>query len=313
MLELYELRVFLAAAETENFSEAGRRLQLSQPAVSMQIQSLERRLGMELFHRNGRRIALSEAGEALVPLARDLLNMAIRIEEAIASLQGKVVGHLRIACTTTPGRYILPRLIARFRERYPDVQVTCHVVTRPIGLQMLREATVHATITSQRMQCKDVEFRHFFSDDVLLIIPPDHPWASREYIEPEELLGQNFILREPGSGTRQVVEAGLVEVGISIDQLRTVMTLGSSESIRMAVGEGMGAAFVSALAARECINAGRIATVKVRGLELKQEIFIGRNVGRAAPAVLTAFWDFVFAPENHSLLRVTDAERERAV
>jgi len=111
------MNVFLTAAETQNFSEAARQLHMTQPAVSMQIQSLEQRLGVDLFERSGRRIQLSEAGETLMPMARELVSMALTIEEAIKSLGGEVVGHLKLGCSTTAGKYILPQLIARFRHR----------------------------------------------------------------------------------------------------------------------------------------------------------------------------------------------------
>ncbi|MCI0474819.1 MAG: LysR family transcriptional regulator, partial [Anaerolineales bacterium] len=119
MVEVHELRVFLAAAEEENFSAAARKLHLSQPAISFQIQGLEQRLNVQLFQRNGKRISLTEAGHDLLPLARELVNLSSRIEETMCAQQGIVKGQLVIGCSTSPGKYILPHLIGAFRKKYP--------------------------------------------------------------------------------------------------------------------------------------------------------------------------------------------------
>ncbi len=123
MLNLQELQVFLAAAEQGNFSEAGRLLHLSQPAVSQTIHNLEKRFGAQLFVRHGRAVRLSDAGETLMPMARELLTSANRIEETMSSLHGAVVGMINIGCSTASGKYLLPGLIARFRKEFPQVRV----------------------------------------------------------------------------------------------------------------------------------------------------------------------------------------------
>jgi len=111
MLNPTELNVFAMAAETENFSEAARRLGVTQPTVSMHIRSLEERLGLDLFERSGRNVILNEAGQTLVPLVRDILQRCVRIEETMVSLEGEIVGRLQIGCTTASGKYLLPRIL----------------------------------------------------------------------------------------------------------------------------------------------------------------------------------------------------------
>jgi DNA-binding transcriptional LysR family regulator len=179
MLNIHEMNVFLMAAETQNFSEAARQLHMTQPAVSMQIQSLEQRLGVNLFERSGRRIQLSEAGETLMPMARDLVSMSLRVEETIKSLGGEVVGHLKLGCSTTAGKYILPQLIARFRRKHPRVQVTVHTSGREQVMDMLCDGMTHISIISSLVTCRDAEFKPFFTDRAVLIVPVDHAWASR--------------------------------------------------------------------------------------------------------------------------------------
>jgi len=130
MLSPYELQVFLAAAEEQNFSAAARKLHLSQSAVSQQIQSLEKRLQLELFQRDGGQITLTEDGRALVPMARQLVHLSTQIEESMAARRGMVAGHLVIGCTSTPGKYTLPWLAGAFCEQYPQVQVSVEVIKR---------------------------------------------------------------------------------------------------------------------------------------------------------------------------------------
>ncbi len=302
MLDIYELQIFLAAAESGSFSEAGRRLQLSQPAVSMQIRSLEKRLGVELFGRAGRHIRLTETGEALIPMARDLVNRAIQVEETIASLQGEVTGLLRLSCSTTAGKYVLPRLIGGFVEHYPQVQVTCDVDSRRTSVNKLLEGSTQLAITSLREPYRELEYRPFIVDPVVLIVPPHHPWATRDAISVDELIQGRFVIREITSGAQQAVIEALAEHDFNFNDLHTVMTLGNSEAIQLAVAEGIGVAFVSLRAADAGIRYGRVARVAVRGLSISQQLYLVRHTGRAASSAQNAFWEYVYLPENQAIL-----------
>lgn len=302
MLDIHELRIFLAAAETGSFSEAGRRLQMSQPAVSMQIRSLEKRLGIELFQRNGRHIRLTEAGDVLIPMAQELVNMAISTEETMISLQGKVVGVLKIACSTASGKYILPKLVAGFIERYAHVRVEVDVCSREFALDHLLDGSAHLAITSLHRPMKDLEYRQFITDPVTLITPPAHFWASRDKISVNELTDGRFIVREVASGTQQAVVMALGEYDFSFKDLDTVMVLANSEAINMAVAEGIGVAFVSRRAAASSINNGSVVEVPVEGLAITQQLHLARHAGRAPTSAQTAFWRYVYAPENRQIL-----------
>ena len=304
MLDVYELKVFLVAAETENFSEAARQLNLTQPAVSMQIRSLEKKLGVDLFFRAGRSLALTEQGKVLMALARDMVNHAIQIEEEIESLKGEVVGHLKIGCSTATGKYFLPHLAARFRRCYPAVQMTIYNHSRDVVINELCEGGVKLIVVSAPPACRDVEYRHFFTDHVVLIVPIDHPWAEQDIISVEELREADFILRDQQSGTREEVEQVLKGVGLSVTDLNVVMEIGNSEAISMAVEEGIGAAFVSRTVAKRGIELGKIKEVSVAGLSLKREVFIAHSLRYPATRAQSEFWDFVQKPENETLLEL---------
>jgi DNA-binding transcriptional LysR family regulator len=291
MLDTYHLYIFLVAAELENFTQAAQHLNLSQPSVSSQIQSLEQQLGTALFRRAGRHIQLTEEGRLLVPLAREMIHLSTRIEETMASLAGEVVGHLKLGCTTSAGKYALPRIIAQYRQQFPKVQVSCVVTNRQIALQALLDGSIHLVVTSVREYQHRIRYRLFLSDPVVLIVPLDHPWAERGQIEVSELIKESFVLREEGSGTRRVLEGGLAAHGIAVEQLDVVMEIANSEAIRTAVEAGIGVGFLSRLVAAAGIETRRVVEVGVMGMDLEQDLYIGSSLNRPAGKAQAAFWD----------------------
>ena len=302
MLSLAELRVFLIAAETENFSETARQLGISQPAVSMQIRALEGRMGMDLFRRSGRSVALTEAGQAMIPMARDLCHRAISLEEAMASLEGDVVGMLKLVCTTTAGKYVLPRLLARFRDVNGRVEVACMVVGRDTAFARLADGEGHVGLASATDDIRGLEYRPFMTDQIALITPPGHRWALRNGpIRPEELLEERFIVRERSSGTSQAVREALAWHDLAPDDLQQSMLLGNSEAIRMAVQEGLGLAFVSTMVAYEAVQAGTLSIVPVEGMDISKTLFMIRNPEIPSTTAGAAFWEFAFAEENKDI------------
>jgi DNA-binding transcriptional LysR family regulator len=277
MTDTHRLHVFLVAAETLNFSEAARQLHMTQPSVSQHIQALEQQFDQALFYRYGRYVELTEGGQRLVTLARDMMERWTRLEEEMETLKGEVTGHLLVGCSTTPGKYILPQLLARFHRSYPKVSVTCHVSSQERSLEMLCNGEVHFALASAPHVChSDVEFRRFTVDPVQLIAPLNHPWAARAEIEPEDLYGADFIMREEGSGTRAAVSEALATVGIRENDLHTFLTLGNSEAIALAVQEELGVAYVSQFVVTRLVP-GQVATIRVRGLDIEREIYFGRH------------------------------------
>jgi len=291
------LNVFLVAAETQNFTQAAQRLHMSQPSVSQHIQSLERHFNTKLFVRAGRNLMLTDSALALVPLARNMVNQSTLIEETMASLEGAVYGHLMVGCSTTPGKYVLPGLLADFHRRFPRVKVTCQVSPQADAVERLIEGQVHFALTSfSQDSYKDAEFRKFMSDPVILIAPADHPWAENGEITPEELFETDFIMREPESGTYSAVQDALGEIDIDIHQLKTLLTLGNSEAIALSVQEGLGVAFVSQIVVN-ILNPGQVIPVKIRGLDINREIQIGRHTRRQSTTAQNSFWEFITGME----------------
>ena len=294
MLDTHQLNIFLVASEELNFTRAAQQLHMSQPSVSQHMQALERHLNVTLFVRSGRQLMLSDAGMALVPLAREIVRQSIHIEETMASLEGEVFGHLMVGCSTTPGKYVLPQLLARFHHDFPLVKVTCLVSPQAHALKKLCDGEVHFALSSHshKQACGDVELRLFMKDPVQLIVPKKHAWAQRVEILPEELLEASFILREEESGTFATVSEALQAVNLSIHQLDTILTLGNSEAIALAVEEGLGVGFVSS-AVVAGMRLSDIQTVRIRNMTICRDIYIGRHTRRPATAAQAAFWSLI--------------------
>ena len=168
----------------------------------------------------------------------------------------------------------------------------------------LCEGMVQLAVISSLPVFKDAEYRRFFVDNVVLIVPVEHPWAERDVVALEELRNVDFILRDPESGTRQEVEAVLKESGFDFGDLNVVMEIGNSEAISMAVEEGIGAAFVSRTVARRGIELGKIKEVRVAGLSLQREVFIARSLRHPSTRAQSEFWTFIQEPENETLLQM---------
>jgi DNA-binding transcriptional LysR family regulator len=298
VFDIHHLNVFLVAAETLNFTQAGQRLHMTQPSVSQHIQGLEAYFAMPLFSRNGRKLELTEAGMALLPLARQAVDLSQRIDETMESLKGEIYGHLMVGCSTTPGKYILPQVLARFHRDYPRVRVTCNVSPQTEALRMVAEGEVHFALFSLNKESyADIESIPYLCDPITLIAPLDHPWAGRGEIDPHELLEADMIMREASSGTYDAVRQALAGFGISMSDLRILITLGNAEAIALAVQEGIGVGFLSKIVVdRLCPD--KVAYIRVRGVDICREIYIGRNIRRPATSAQTVFWSFLSSPEN---------------
>jgi DNA-binding transcriptional LysR family regulator len=219
------------------------------------------------------------------------------MQETISSLEGEVVGEFEIGCSTASGKYLLPNLIARYRRVYPLVRVNVLVTSRDSVIKKLVCGEVAMGVSSRRIEHRDLEYKNFFSDEVILIAPADHRWAGFRRVYPDDLLDEPMILREESSGTIEVLKAGLLEHDISFDMLNVTMGLGNAEAIEMAVEEGIGVAFISRLAAARGIELGRIVEVEVEGMKLYRKIYLARNQRIPTTLAQSEFWDFVHQPE----------------
>lgn len=304
MTDTLKLETFICAAESLSFSEAAKQLHLTQPTISYQIKSLEKEMGVNLFDRSGPRLQLTEAARLLLPWARKLVHQSNELQDMISSLQDGVVGHLRIACTTTAGKYVLPQLAARFCHRYPGIQVQIMRCTTENVAALILGNEANLGVVSSEVQEEQIEYQEFFSDSIVLIVPHDHPWAIRRMIEPEDLINEPLIIRETTSGTRRVMLSELAKFDIGIDDLNIFMELGNAEAIVRTVATGYGVSFVSSVASTCPLERGNVVEVEVKGLKLLRKIFMVRKRLEEPNRAQEAFWSFIHTAINEVLLKL---------
>jgi DNA-binding transcriptional LysR family regulator len=298
MVELSTMRVFLAAAEEKNFSQAARRLNMSQSAVSQNIQSMEQAYNVELFQRHGRSVSLSETGEALLPMVREVLRAARLLDDSIQDIKKEIGGDLLIGCSTSAGKYFMPALLSMFQKNYPAVHPRVKVMGREGVYERLLNQVIPFGVSSKHFDHRDLECMPLFEDRIYMIVPVNHPWAAYGQALPDDLLDQKIILREEVSGTCETVMQALKPYGITPDMLNVTMELGNSEAIEMAVERGVGIAFVSEMVAARGLAFGRIKKIELRGVDLRRKIHMARNVHHPFTRAQNLFWDFAKSQDD---------------
>ncbi len=306
MMNIDRLKVFLDAAQTLSFSETASHLHVTQPTVSKYIRDLEKSLDVRLFERANAGLSLTEAGKVLLPWARRLLHDANSLQAMMASLNKDIIGELRVACSTTAGKYVLPQLAARFCLHYPNVKVRILACTpENVAIRLLDEEA-HIGVLSREIPEAGLDSQEFFRDKIALIVPASHRWAFRKRIEASEVLEEPLILREETSGTLRVVLSELAKYDISLDDLNIFMELGNAEAIVRTVAAGYGIGFVSELATACPLERGNVVDLEVEGLNLMRRIYMARKAGSSPHRPRDAFWGFIHAPENADLIHLPE-------
>jgi LysR family transcriptional regulator, transcriptional activator of the cysJI operon len=288
-MNVSQLRTFVEIVDRGSFSEAARSMGVSQPAVTMQIQGLEADLGATLLERRYRRVDLTEAGRSLLPTARKVLAELERARAAIEGLSDTLGGHLELAVSTTPGQYILPRLLGSFLKAYPDVSVSLRVYDSADVVARVESGEAHLGMTGAKLPHAKADFEQMGTDDLLMVCPPGGPLAGRTNLTLAQVAEHPFIVRETGSGTRLVFEKALKDGGVDPADLEVVMELGTSEAIVNAVEGGMGVGVVSHWMADKALALGTVAKVDAPGFPVSRPFYavVPRGArSRAADALL---------------------------
>jgi DNA-binding transcriptional LysR family regulator len=291
-MNLHNLRVFLKVAELEHITRASEVLNLSQPAVTKTIQSLEHESGLELVERQGRRIALTHAGRVLQSYARQIFALEREMEEALGALRDVEGGEVTLAANRTAGVYLLPPLVSRFRTHYPQVALRISIMNSSEIVQEILNWSLDFGLVEGAASSlpKELKVEVFAYDELILVVTPGHRWSKLPSIEPSDLSGVELILREQGSGIREVIEQGLLRYGVRI---RPLFTLTDNEAVKQMVLSGVGAAIVSSLSVhRELIN-GDLKQVVINGLELRPQLCLVQRVDKQLSRAAQAFCSFL--------------------
>jgi len=273
-LNISQLRTFVMVVEHGSFSAAARAMGLSQPAVTMQVQALEADLDVTLLDRKYRRVDLTEAGRTLLPLAQRMLHDLESARLAMSQLSDHLTGRLELAASTTPGQYVLPRLLGKFCAQNPEVGVSLKVMDSAAVVEAVAAGEASLGMTGASIPGAKVQFRELGTDDLLMICPPNHELASASGITFDRAAEATFIMREAGSGTRQVTEHLFRTAGIDPGDLRVIMELGTGEAIVNAVEGGLGVAVVSGWVAEKAIKLGTVARVNLGYFPARRPLFL---------------------------------------
>ncbi|MDF1525601.1 MAG: LysR substrate-binding domain-containing protein [bacterium] len=268
-VNLSSLRTFLIVAKFRGISRALGELHLTQPAVSRQIQGLEEYLGTQLFLRKGRFLVLTEAGQILQQYTTRVLQLLTEAREEIDSLKGLIRGHLRIAAATTVGIYMIPDVLGEFKSEHPGIEITLTIANKEEILRQVKDGVVDIGFAGQPIPHKELVTESYLEDDMVLVVSPQHPFAVMNTISTAELAEEVFILRERGSGTREIIEEELRRAGVT---LKNTMELGSTEGIKKAVAANLGVSIVSSRAVTLEVMIGHLSAVWVSDLNLRHSI-----------------------------------------
>ena len=272
-----QLKAFLAVARHGSFSKAAETLYLTQPAISKQVQALEELVGTRLFDRLGRSILLTQAGNILHNHAHVAFQTLEEARETIAQLRGLQRGHLRISAASTIGTYMLPQPLGELKARYPGIEISLAITNKARVVQQVLSHEVELGFVGPPVEPAELEREEYLLDELVLIMAPTHRLAHQESVAVAELVEEVFILREQGSGTREIMEEELARVRVS---LKKAMELGSTEAIKQAVAANLGVSIVSKFAISLEMQKGRLAVAKLPDLNLRRQLFIIYHRGR---------------------------------
>jgi DNA-binding transcriptional LysR family regulator len=291
-MDTRQLAAFCSVVELRSFSQAAERLGVSQPAVSLQIRSLEQRIGRQLLDRSGRRVEPTEAGLALYRGAQRLLALEEQLlDQVVSEADGNVRGRLELGASSGPGETVLPLLLCEFQQRNPDVRVALVVSDTQTVVDRVARRELELGVVGAARRHRSVTFERFFRDEVVLACPPDHPFAGRT-VTIDELREADLILMQEGAGVRQVIEDELRAAGVRLRDLGVDLELGLQESVRSAVRAGYGVTFISRSAVEVDLASGAIAAARVEGLDPVREISLVRATGRVSTRAAQAFVEF---------------------
>lgn len=245
-MTLEQLRIFVAVAEQQHLTRAAGRLNLTQSAVSAAVAALEARYGVALFDRIGRGIVLTEAGRAFLPEARAVLARAAAAEQVLLDTDAGLRGQLRLVASQTVGTYWIAGRMARFGAIYPGVDLHLDITNTELAAARVLSGEADIGIVEGQVGDPRLAVVALQGDSMQLVLPARHALAGRP-LGPDDWAGLRFVVREAGSGTRAILEAHLVEMGLQLEASRIVLELPSNEAIRRAVEEGVGAAVLSSL------------------------------------------------------------------
>lgn len=282
---LHQLKVFEATARHGSFTRAAEELYLTQPTVSIQVKQLTKAVGLPLFEQIGKRLYLTQAGQKLLETCQQVFEGLDQFEMSVADLKGMKQGQLRLAVITT-AKYFVPRLLGPFCQQYPGVEISLKVTNHQNIQERMANNEDDLYIISQPPEHPDLAIHPFLDNPLVVIGPKNHPLAGKKSVPVQALSGESFIMREPGSGTRQAVQELLDTHGVEV---RVRLELGSNEAIKQAIAGGLG---ISVLSLHTIISEGtqgEFTILDVEDFPIKRQWYVAHLAGKQMSVVAETF------------------------
>ncbi|GGH43987.1 selenium metabolism-associated LysR family transcriptional regulator [Paenibacillus silvae] len=299
-MNFHQLHIFYTVAEKGSFSAAAQALHMTQPAVTMQIQSLEDYFGTKLLHRSTKKIELSEAGRTLLPHAKRSVELVRQTDEAMSAFTQKLQGRLQLGASLTIGEYVLPRMLGPFAKQYPDISIVMKVMNTTQIMDEILKHQLNFGLIEAPIHHPDMIVEPVMQDELKLIVPAGHDLAGRGKVNLEEVMNYPFVLREEGSGTRQVMEGQLQKKKIDPSDMNVVMELGSTGAVKSAVEAGVGITMLSPSSVQHELALGLVHMVDIRGLEFKRQFYAIHLKSSLLPLSAVAFLGYLRQQEHET-------------
>jgi len=291
-MDTRQLAAFCAVVERRSFSQAAERLGVTQPAVSLQVRALEKRLGTQLLDRSGRRVEPTEAGRRLYRGAQRLLALEEQVlADVAAEAEGDLAGTLSIGASTGPAAVVVPQLLCEFQREHPAVRVALEVHDTRTVVELVAERELELGIVGASPRHRGVQFDPFATDEVVLVCPPGHRLAGKT-VPARELAAETLVVMQEGAGVRGVIDDELRRLGLRLRDLHVQLELGLQESVRSAVLAGFGVTFISRAAVEAELASGALAEARIEGMHGRREIVLARGVARVPTRAAQEFVAF---------------------
>lgn len=292
-MDVRQLEIFVKVTEFGSFSKAADALYLSQPTVSEHIRGLEEELGVRLLDRLGRGAVPTKAGQLLLGYAQRILELHREARQALDQFQGRMSGELVVGASTIPGEYVLPAVIGRFKDKYPDIAISLLIGDTQRSVDWVLEGRVEVAVVGAQIAHRALEYRELMPDELVVVVSASHPWHAKKTATLEEVREEPLIVRERGSGTRHTLERALAKVGLDLGGFRVVGEMGSTEAIKQAVKAGVGISLISKRAVTEECQHAILHCVNVKDLRFRRAFFLVVNSSRTRSPLAEAFFTFL--------------------
>ena len=291
-MNFHQLYLFYTVASHHSFSKAAQALAITQPAVSIQIQELEKSMGVTLFHRRSKGLRVTDAGETVYAYAQQIFALSGKLLETLQEAQDLKTGHLVLGASTTPGEYVLPQAVGQFRRLYPGIQLELIIANTRSIVQRILSGEIDMGMVGERPQqhSGELEIIDYMEDEIVLVAAPNHPMAQLSSLSAQQVVDEGLIVREVGSATRQTAERHLESLGAFP---RVALELGSNEAVKQAAAAGGGIGVVSRLGVTAEVKAGILTVLQVEGWNCRRPLTLVYPKDRYLSPAQRAFRSFL--------------------